>query len=188
MLCGGMYLNFGAFEVLGRSMPTCLGREKKMKFLQDDVLGKLAYDYGWTREYTYPLMGRTVAVTLVIPCDDGAKIEEAQREAFARFDASKDRLMISVERSIFDYYRSICDAYRERLGVEFADARAPKIHDIGQLASLVNPTELIVQQSFKSGARIIGLLFRCSWDPELGLAVRLVDEQVDEVGAQDIVL
>ncbi|WP_407665834.1 DUF6985 domain-containing protein [Mycolicibacterium aubagnense] len=35
---------------------------------------------------------------------------------------------------------------------------------------------------------MIGLLFDCTWEPELGVAVKFVDETVAEVGPQDIVL
>ena len=50
------------------------------------------------------------------------------------------------------------------------------------------PTEIVVQQSFGAEERVIGLLFRCTWEPELGLAVKIVNEEIEEVGTQDIVL
>ena len=159
-----------------------------MKFLRDDVLGELSYEYGWTREYNYPLWGRAVTVKLIVPCDEDAEIEDAQRDAFARFDESKGEMVALAERAVFDYYQSICNEYRERLGVKLADAHAPRIQKIDQLEALIIPTEVVIQQSFKSGERIVGLLFRCSWEPELGLAVKFVDAEVEEVGTQDIVL
>ncbi|WP_425557580.1 DUF6985 domain-containing protein [Herbaspirillum huttiense] len=35
---------------------------------------------------------------------------------------------------------------------------------------------------------MVGVLFQCTWEPELGLAVKFVNEEVEEVGTQDIVL
>ena len=89
---------------------------------------------------------------------------------------------------IFDYYLDNVEEYREKLGPEFADEMAPNIDGLDQLVPLIKPTELIVQQSFSSGDRIVGLLFTCSWEPELGLAVKFVNELIEEVGTQDIVL
>ena len=156
--------------------------------MQDETFGNLEYDYGWIGEYTYKIFGSVVSVKLVIPCDEGQEIEHAQKEAFVRFDANKDNLVASAERVIFDYYLDVVEEYREKLGPEFADKMAPNIDKIDQLIPLIKATEIIIQQSFSSEDRIVGLLFTCSWEPELGLAVKFVNELIEEVGTQDIVL
>lgn len=92
------------------------------------------------------------------------------------------------EHAIYDYYDDIFEDCCLKVGTEFADQLAPKIENIEQLSALIKPTEIIVQQSFGSEDRIIGLLFSSSWDPELGLAVKFVNEVISEVGTQDIVL
>ncbi|WP_406851113.1 DUF6985 domain-containing protein [Herbaspirillum huttiense] len=66
--------------------------------------------------------------------------------------------------------------------------RCPKIENSLQLKSLIKPTEIVIQQSFGTGDRVVGVLFQCTWEPELGLAVKFVNEEVEEVGTQDIVL
>nr|WP_198985034.1 hypothetical protein [Herbaspirillum sp. ASV7] len=159
-----------------------------MQVLHDDAFGDLEYQYGWARPYTYLLWGETTNVKMIIPCDEGADIEKAQREAFIYFDAQKNQLMPLIEQSMFDYYQGICDEYRSTLGTEFSDARCPKIKTPSQLKSLVKPTEIVIQQSFGSEERVVGLLFQCTWEPELGLAVKIVNEEIEEVGTQDIVL
>jgi len=158
-----------------------------MQRLQDDVLGDLEYQYGWTRPYTYPLFGDLINVKLIVPCDVGAEIEEAQREAFLNFDKNKSELMLLAEQSLFDYYQRICDEYRSIVGTELCDTRCPKIENSLQLKPLIRPTEIVIQQSFGTD-RIVGVLFQCTWEPELGLAVKFVNEEVEEVGTQDIVL
>jgi hypothetical protein len=136
----------------------------------------------------HSMFGQAFLTRLVVPCDEGEQIEQSQREDFIKFDAQKEDLIDKAEAAIFDYYLGIVDEYRERVGAEFADRTAPEIDEISQLRTLIDPTETIIQQSFGEDERIVGLLFDCSWDPSLGLAVKFVNERLDEVGVQDIVL
>jgi len=159
-----------------------------MQVLHDDVFGDLEYQCGWIRPYTYLIWGEKTNVKMIIPCDVGADIEKAQRQAFINFDEKKNQLMPMIEQSMFDYYQRICDEYRSSVGPGFSDERCPKTNNPLQLRSLVMPTEIVVQQSFGAEERVIGLLFRCTWEPELGLAVKIVNEEIEEVGTQDIVL
>jgi hypothetical protein len=156
--------------------------------MHDKVFGEIDYEYGWFRNYTYKIFDTEAKIKLVIPCDEGQEIEPAQKDAFIRFDSNKNDMAASAEKAIFSYYLGIVDEYREKLGVEFADELAPKIDKPDHLALLVKPTEIIFQQSFSSQDRIVGLLFTCAWEPELGLAVKFVNELIEDVGTQDIVL
>jgi hypothetical protein len=156
--------------------------------MDDITFGNLTYEDGWVGAYSYVFFGDTVTVKLFVPCDEGDDIENAQRAAFTRFDTAKSRLVSQAQHAIYEYYLSIVDEYRERLGSEFADTRAPILSAEDDIRKLVTPTELIVQQSLGTEERVIGLLFDCSWEPSLGLAVKFVDETIDEAGTQDIVL
>lgn len=159
-----------------------------MSVLKDDEIGEFSYFYGWVRDYTIKFFGEFVNVQLVIPCDEGDDIEDAQRAAFLAFDADKDAYVQQAERVIFDHYMTICDDCRARFGVEFADKLAPVITEMSQIKRLIKATQVVIQQSFKSGDRVVGLMFTCSWESELGLAVKFINEHIDEVGPQDIVL
>lgn len=152
------------------------------------VLGALEHDLLWRRVYEYRLFGRTFAITLVVPGEEGDEIEPAQVEAFRRFESIKDEIGNLVTSAIFDHYLRIVDERRAMAGDELADKIAPLITAPDQLASLVRPTELLIQETFGSNRRVVGLLFDCRWDPSLGLAVKFVDETIEEVGPQDIVL
>lgn len=156
--------------------------------MDDNLFGNLVYDYGWVGRYSYKLFDDLVNVKLVVPCDAGEEIEASQREAFSAFNSKRDSLIAQAEEAIFAYYQKVVEDYRDRLGDEYADRMAPKIRQLSELASLIEPTDIVIQQSFGSSDRIVGLLFSCSWDPELGLAVKFLNESVGEVGPQDIVL
>lgn len=159
-----------------------------MRTLHDELFGELSYEYGWVRNYFISFFNETVPVQLVIPCDEGDEIEPAQRIAFTRFDTNKDLYMHQAEEKIYEHYQSVCEEYRERFGVEFADKLAPIIREQREIKPLVKPTQVVIQQTFGSSERVVGLLLTCSWEPELGLAVKFVGDTVSEVGPQDIVL
>lgn len=156
--------------------------------MHDEILGELEYEYGWTRDYVVTIFGQIHQIRLIISCFDDEEIEACQREAFARFEARNVELLALAETAIFNYYNEIVEDIRARVGVEFADKMAPRVTKIGDLASLVQPEALIVQEAFGQEKRIVGLLLTCVWDTSLGLAVKFVNEQIEDVGTQDIVL
>jgi hypothetical protein len=95
----------------------------------------------------------------------------------------------AAENAIFAYYRENLPDLRSRFGPQLADQWAPEITSSEDLSRLVTPSEVIIQEAFeKPPERIVGLLFDCTWEPSLGLAVKFVGERLNGVGTQDIVL
>ena len=95
----------------------------------------------------------------------------------------------AAENAIFAYYRENLPDLRARFGPQFADLWAPEIVCAEHLSRLLTPSEVIIQESFgEPPERVVGLLFDCTWEPSLGLAVKFVDEHLNGVGTQDIVL
>lgn len=156
--------------------------------MEDTLFGAMEYDHGWVGRYSYRLFGELVNVSLAVPCDEGAEIEPAQREAFAAFNSKRDELVAQAEVAMFTYYQNEVEGWRDQFGAESADRLAPVIDRPAELASLVEATGIIIQETFGSGDRVVGLLFSCSWAPQLGLAVKFLNEAIEEVGPQDIVL
>ena len=156
---------------------------------RDPVLGELSFsdESGWVGSYTYRFCGRNVTVPMELGGYDGEEIDPIQRTAFIRFDERKNELLANAEEAIFNYYSELLPDLREQFG-ESADEYAPAISEKENLAELVTPTSILVKQPLSSDDRIIGLLYDCRWDPSLGLAVKFVNEMIDEVGPQDIVL
>lgn len=56
------------------------------------------------------------------------------------------------------------------------------------MGKLVRPTDVIVQETLGAPNRVVGLLLDCTWEQSLGVAVKFLNEEVSEVGPQDIVL
>jgi hypothetical protein len=159
-----------------------------MNAIHDPVLGDLTYHYGWVRDYGMRVFDAEVTVQLFIACAEDAEIEAAQRAAYEAFNGSKDALVEQAEPALFSYYTGIVGELREQFGAPLADEMAPLITRKEQLKSLLTPTQLFIQRAFGKPTRIVGLLFNCSWEPELGLAVKFVDEKIVDIGPQDIVL
>jgi len=157
--------------------------------VNDELFGDIEYNHMWVGRCPWPIFESVVVTPLSIPCDEADEIEPVQRAAFAAFQQGKDSLCAQAEKAIFNYYREISPEYQARFGPELAAQRVPDVQIPSDLGQLVTPTEVIIQQSFADPPeRIVGLLFDCSWDPSLGLAVKFVNELVSEVGTQDIVL
>lgn len=159
-----------------------------MNILHDDIFGELSYDYGWSRIYKIDFFGDERQVELFFPCDEGESIELSQRRAYIKFNEFKDHYMSLAEEAIFNYYRGSVDEFRDRFGPEFADEMAPLIDGKLGMKEIVKPTQIIIQQTFGSEDRVVGIIYDCSWDPQFGLAVKFKNEVICEVGHQNIVL
>jgi len=158
-----------------------------MNLIKDEAFGELRFEHLWVRDYRLQLFGREYPVRLLVEGDEGIPVEQAQREAYLRFEKRKDQLLKQAEDALFAHYQEVAPECRARFGSS-ADELAPVLGDTQALARLVRPKEIIFQESYKPDQRVVGLLFDCSWEPELGLAVKFVNEAVDEVGPQDIVI
>lgn len=157
-----------------------------MNQLEDDQFGKLKYDFGWHGTYRFVFFGQECD-RLSVPGEENVPISMEQRSAFANFIANRESLLTDAEDAILAYYSRIHDELLERLGGD-AIRMAPFASSKSDMAALVHPTGLLVQEPLHGGERMIGILCDCTWEPNLGLAVRIVNERVTDVGDQDIVL
>lgn len=157
--------------------------------MTDPVLGDVAFDEarGWEGVYTLPFLGREVTVPLVLGgWEEDEPVEPLQREAVQAFNSHKDELCAQAEDAIYAIYLERWPELREQFG---ADKLMPIIGDKEGLTQLLTATTFFVPVPPRnSDERVIGLLFDCTWEPELGLAVKFVNEKTVGVGPQDIVL
>lgn len=155
----------------------------------DPVLGEITYtsSVGWAGSYTYPFLGSEVTVPLELGGDEGEPVDPIQRDAVERFTNLKDTLSAQADDAIYAHYTERLSEVRAQLG-DSADNLMPILGDKSGLARLVTPTAFFVREPVVTDDRVIGLLSNCTWDPGHGLAVKIVNEKVVEVGPQDIVL
>lgn len=154
--------------------------------MHDEVVGDLVYEDNWERRDALQLFDGSYEVALTFEGEADEPLDSSQRDAFARFQQERGPCLKRVEAALLEHYASILPDVRRRLG-EGCDASAPSVAEMRELARVLTPTHVIFPIVQQCG-RTVGLLFDCTWDPELGVGVRLVDEAVQDVGTQDIVL
>ncbi|WP_427182385.1 DUF6985 domain-containing protein [Paenibacillus sp. TC-CSREp1] len=159
-----------------------------MANLNHELFGEISYDLYWSGQQKIKMFGKDKAIILSVDGNEEGEFQDVQKEAYTNFIGNMDDIMTKVEAAIFDYYQEVYMDYREMVGEDEADKIAPIIENKEELDHLIEPTQLIIRRVRKNGVRRIGLLFNCTWEIEHGLAVKIEDEEIVEVGFQDIVL
>jgi len=152
---------------------------------KDELFGTIIYEDLWIGKTSITMFGICEKIDL---CINGEEITSNQREAFFNFQSSMDRIMREAEESIFEYYLSNYEDYRAMYNSDKADIMAPKISSVRELSRLVKPTGLLIIYDFEDGIRRVGVLCDCTWEPEHGLGISIENENVIEIGFQDIIL
>lgn len=142
---------------------------------------------GWERATDITFCGQKVQTRLYVDIDPDAGLTASQFEAFRQFESGGDALITEVEKALLEYYQSICDKYRDQLSItDPADPNIPLIRRIEELAPLVTPEAVYFPDIYDEPT--FGVLFKCTWEVEHGVAVVIENCKVKEVGYQDIIL
>lgn len=159
-----------------------------MANLNHELFGEISYDLYWSGQQKIKIFGKEKVIILSIDGNEEGEFHDVQKEAYTNLVENMDDIMTKVEEAIFDYYQEVYMDYREMVREDESDKIAPIIENKEELGHLVEPTQLIIRRVRKNRVRRIGLLFNCTWEMEHGLAVKIEDEEIVEVGFQDIVL
>jgi hypothetical protein len=159
----------------------------EMKRLRDPIVGELAHDHFWQRTDVVTLFGAHHRVILRFEGESDDALDASQQHAFRGFELRRAILLRDAEAAILQHYHEVSPEYRKMFGSSAAE-RLPIVSNASDLASLVTPTHIWFPSAYGAGERVVGILCDCSWDPGHGLAVKVVNEVIAEVGPQDIVL
>ncbi|EMA4466178.1 hypothetical protein U3B89_003901 [Acinetobacter baumannii] len=144
-----------------------------MGTLNDNVFGELYNkELLWLRSYEIEIFHTLYPIELNVYTyeDDGSDITQDQRDTFINFELNKKNILDNVEKEIQKYcYEKFQIAELE--GIKKVILKYLKIihTEVGE-------------------DRKLGFIFDSIFDPELGIGVLVINEQVVEVGVQDIVL
>ena len=158
------------------------------KIINHKILGELYYDYGWYKEIELTLFGKLQKMELIIESEEDAQFETAQIEAYKKFIQNKDKLLKKCEKDTYKYYQEVNSDYRDRFSDEFKDKMVPIIKTQNDLNNLIKPKQLLFPMVFGREIREFGVLCECTWDVEHGLAVKYQNEEIVEIGYQDIII
>ena len=151
--------------------------------IHNSVFGELEFDYAWFKYIPIRFFDKEQNIILMIAGDEDEEFEEGQYDAYKALMDQWDSIHISFLKPILDYYHE----KREELGyhIEFNE-NYPPIESAEELLEHITLAGIKVPYADIYGGRSIGISFDCSWDSENGLGLRLNNEQVIEVGYQDI--
>lgn len=153
--------------------------------INDSIFGEIEYEYIWSRNSKIKFLSREVDIMLIIAGDDDGIFEDGQYEAYKVLTNHWDSIQEILLEFILDYYKE----KRKKLGydIEFNE-HYPEINSTKELLDYITLVGIKVPYANIYGGRSIGISFDCTWDEENGIGVRLNDEQVIEVGYQDIAI
>jgi len=156
---------------------------------KDELFGEIIYEDLWIGAIEITMFGKNQKILLNIYGEENEEITSNQRDAFSQFKLNMPNIVKESEDKIFKYYLENCDDYRAmQSNSEEVEKIAPKISSIEELGKLVTPTSFLIRYDFEDGIRRVGILCDCTWEPEHGLGISVENEEVVEIGVQDIVL
>ena len=88
---------------------------------------------------------------------------------------------------MYEYYLSVYEEYRDNYG-EDADDYAPIVNEEIKMKELLNFQSVYIPYQFDENELEVGMLFDSKWEVELGIAVKIINGEVSEIGYQDIIL
>ncbi len=152
---------------------------------EDAVLGTFEYDYLWERKEKYIFLEKEYEIRISLDNEEDEEFTDIQRQAYMEFNKNKETITDKLLQGIFEYYQSEYEEYRRMYG-DMADTYAPVISDKSQLKGLVKPRTICIADDDKN--RVLNILFDTKWDIEMGIGIRLINEEIAIVGVQCDVL
>ncbi len=153
--------------------------------INDPVFGELAYEYGWSRYTTIEFCGKEAEIALMIEGEEHGKFDEEQYIAYNSLIEKWGGIQYSILHPILNYYKQT----RHELGYDIAYRRNyPEVENTNQILEMIDLVGIVVSYGDIYEERDIGITFDCTWDIEHGLGLRLLNEQVNEVGYQDVAI
>jgi hypothetical protein len=153
--------------------------------INDSVFGELEYDYVWTKEITIKFLENEKTISLIIKGDEDGRFDEEQYLAYQALIQNWNQLQQNFLQPILEYYQQS----RYELGYDIAlNENYPLVETTDQIVDMIELDGIVVPYGDIREGRDIGILFKCTWDKENGVGLRLLNEEVVEVGYQDIVI
>ena len=153
--------------------------------IMNEVFGELEFDYTWSKDEEIIFNDKKEDIVLLIAGDEEGEFEDGQYEAYTMFKNKWNLIQKNILSSILEYYNTT----REELGfAENENGEYPRIENEEELLQHITLVGVKIPYAEIYGGRSVGLSFDCLWDEENGVGIRLSDEEVIEVGFQDIAI
>lgn len=153
--------------------------------MKDELFGELQYDYLWEGKVIIKLYGLEYNINLNIDGEEDEMISEIQRDSFVQYFKNEDDISKQIEKAVFEYYKSIYMFKREKNDKNILK-KIPKVTNSEEMVNLIKPINFGIPET--DNEREIDILFNCTWDFDLGMGIRIVNEKVVKIGVQNDVL
>lgn len=149
----------------------------------NSIFGELTYEFGWNGETTIDWYGEIINVDLVVSGEEDEEIDSLQCESYKKFRLAWSDIKDSILERVLSYYINL----RNELGYsDDSNENYPAISDIDEIKNMITLDSIVVPLSGVYDGRSIALAFHCEWDTENGLGIILVNEEIYDIGYQDI--
>ena len=153
--------------------------------INDSIFGKIEHDYKIRTRSKIKFFNNDVDIMLMIAGDDEGQFEDGQYEAYQALINKWNEIQETFLEPILEYYKQ----KRKELGYDIElNKNYPEIKSTKELLNYITLVGIKVPYADIYGGRSIGISFDCSWDEENGLGLRLNNEEVIDVGYQDIAI
>lgn len=121
--------------------------------INDEVFGKMDFDYGWAKEEVISLYSHEYKIVCVASAYTGQQIEKIQQDKYVEYKKTEYALIEKAEVALIEYCKSN--------GINITDG----------IEKHIKPTEIVFQQNGE-----VGILLNCDWDNESGIAIYLLPQ------------
>jgi len=135
----------------------------------DEVFGNLIHDIDFIREYEVIFFNKKNKVELSVCADCYDDINDFHRQTFLTFENNKTEIIRKLEIAVTGY----CINY---YGVSKEEA-----------LKNIEIESIIVDHKCNVNKRIIGFVINDEYDPEMGIGIEMINEEVHAIGTQHLV-
>ena len=139
------------------------------------VFGELTFNYGWTKSIKLNIFKKEFSVEINIDADEDEVFDENQIKAFEFFFSDIQNRVTQAENSIVGYYNSIIDEVNAK-------------DNPSEIFRFLTVKQIMIPMNFDDNTREAGFICDCEWDIENGVGIKYINEQISEIGFQDIFL
>lgn len=154
------------------------------------VFGELTFNNGWTKSIKLNIFKKEFSVEINIDADEDAVFDENQIKAFEFFFSDIQNCVTQAENGIVGYYNSIIDEVIDRLGSDsnFGQKLLNAKDNPSEIFKFLTVKQIMIPMNFDDNTREAGFICDCEWDIENGVGIKYINEQISEIGFQDILL
>lgn len=153
--------------------------------MEDELFGELSYDYLWEGKTKVKLYGNEYEVGLGINGEEDDRIAQIQKDSYIIYKKNENEITKEIELAIYNYYKEIYKYEREKNDINILN-KVPDVTNYLDMKKLITPIKLCIPEL--DNDREIDILFECTWDFDLGMGIRIVNEKVTKIGVQNDVL